>query len=72
MIRDNLEVDEGDPFNAILLTKSINNLKSLNIFGSVDYNIEDVGNKKILNINVEEKPLVKFLLRLVQEPQVAL
>ena len=31
VIRDNLEVDEGDPFNAILLTKSINNLKSLNI-----------------------------------------
>ena len=56
VIRDNLEVDEGDPFNSILLTKSINNLKSLNIFGSVDYNIEDVGNKKILNINVEEKP----------------
>ena len=31
VIRDNLEVDEGDPFNELLLTKSINNLKSLNI-----------------------------------------
>ena len=56
VIRDNLEVDEGDPFNNILLTKSINNLKSLNIFQSVDYTLEDIGDKKILNINVEEKP----------------
>ena len=28
VIRDNLEVDEGDPFNELLLAKSINNLKS--------------------------------------------
>ena len=27
VIRDNLEVDEGDPFNELLLAKSINNLK---------------------------------------------
>ena len=27
-IRDNLYVDEGDPFNKILHNKSINNLKS--------------------------------------------
>ena len=33
VVRDNLEVDEGDPFNELLLSKSINNLKSLNIFG---------------------------------------
>ncbi len=56
VIRDNLEVDEGDPFNNILLAKSINNLKSLNIFSKVDYFLEDEGDKKILNINVEEKP----------------
>ena len=29
VLRNQLEVDEGDPFNEILLTKSINNLKSL-------------------------------------------
>ena len=32
VIRNQFEVDEGDPFNEILLKKSINNLKSLNIF----------------------------------------
>ena len=57
VIRDNLEVDEGDPFNKILLAKSINNLKALNIFGDVKYKLVDsVDSKKILNITVEEKP----------------
>ena len=57
VIRDNLEVDEGDPFNSLLLAKSINNLKSLNIFGSVEYDLVDQTNdEKILNITVEEKP----------------
>ncbi len=57
VIRDNLEVDEGDPFNSLLLAKSINNLKSLNIFGLVEYDlVDDVDNQKILNLSVEEKP----------------
>ena len=57
VIRDNLEVDEGDPFNKILLTKSINNLKALNIFGKVEYDLTATDdNKKILNITIEEKP----------------
>ena len=30
VIRNQLLVDEGDPFNEILTTKSINNIKSLN------------------------------------------
>ena len=57
VIRDNLEGDEGDPFNELLLAKSINNIKALNIFGKVEYQLETIEeNKKILNINVEEKP----------------
>ena len=57
VIRDNLEVDEGDPFNELLLAKSINNIRSLNIFSKVEYKLETIEeNKKILNINVEEKP----------------
>ena len=57
VIRDNLEVDEGDPFNKILLAKSINNLKALNIFGKVEYDlVPKDNNKKILNITIEEKP----------------
>ncbi len=57
VIRDNLEVDEGDPFNELLLAKSINNLKSLNIFGKVEYElISENDDKKVLNITVNEKP----------------
>ena len=57
VIRDNLEVDEGDPFNELLLTKSINNLKSLNIFANVEYKLTTKDNdKKALNITVTEKP----------------
>ncbi len=57
VIRDNLRVNEGDPFNKLLLGKSMNNLKALNIFGKVDYTLDTVeGDEKILNISVEEKP----------------
>ncbi len=57
VIRDNLEVDEGDPFNELLLVKSINNLKSLNIFSKVEYDlVTEDKDKKSLNIIVSEKP----------------
>ena len=57
VIRDNLRVDEGDPFNKLLLAKSMNNLRSLNIFGKVDYSLDTVKeDEKILNISIEEKP----------------
>ena len=57
VIRNQLEIDEGDPFNEILHTKSINNLKSLNFFKNVDSAIIDSDNSsnKIINISVEEK-----------------
>ncbi len=58
VIRNNLEIDEGDPFNEILQKKSENNLKSLNYFKSVSSEIIDGENpnSKIININLEEKP----------------
>ncbi len=58
VIRDNLLVDEGDAFNELLQTKTLNNLKSLNFFSKVESEIIDVTNqnKKIINITVEEKP----------------
>ena len=58
VIRNNLIVDEGDAFNELLQTKTLNNLKSLNFFSSVDAEIIDSPNenKKIINITVEEKP----------------
>ncbi len=58
VIRNQFEVDEGDPFNEILLNKSINNIKSLNLFKSVKQEIIDDNNSKtkIINISIEEKP----------------
>jgi len=57
-IRNNLVVDEGDPFNKILQAKSESNLKSLRIFSSVKTEIKDSENsdKKIINYEIEEKP----------------
>ena len=58
VIRNELEIDEGDPFSQILAKKSENNIKSLNFFKSVDTSILEGKNKnsKILNITVQEKP----------------
>ena len=58
VIRNQFEVDEGDPFNEILVNKSVNNLKSTNFFKSVNKEIiEDEDNKmKTINIFVDEKP----------------
>ncbi len=58
VIRNNLIVDEGDPFNEILFNKSINNLQSLGIFKDVDTNIQVGSNDsfKVIDLNVEERP----------------
>ena len=58
VIRNQFELDEGDPFNEILFKKSINNIKSLNFFKSVESNISSNNddNTKILDIFIEEKP----------------
>ena len=57
VIRNSLIIDEGDSFNDILFNRSISNLKALNIFKSVNYNIvEDKNLKKVIDITVEEKP----------------
>ncbi len=56
VIRNQLLIDEGDPFNEILYTKSINKIKSLNFFKDVYGDIEELDEfSKIININVEEK-----------------
>ncbi len=57
VIRNQLELDEGDPYNEILANKSLNNLKSLNFFKNVTTDVvegEDSGTK-VININLEEK-----------------
>ena len=58
VIRNQLLIDEGDPFNELLEAKSINNIKSLNFFRSVESVVTDGKdeNSKIINIEVQEKP----------------
>ena len=58
VIRNQLEIDEGDPYNEILANKSINNLKSLNFFKNVTSEILEGSSAetKEINISVEEKP----------------
>ena len=57
-IRNLLIVDEGDPFNKILHNKSMNKLRSKNLFKKVDFNLVDTENsdQKDINIIIEEKP----------------
>ena len=58
VIRNQFEVDEGDPFNEILQKKSLNNIKNLNFFKTVKSEILEgtTKNSKIINIFVQEKP----------------
>ncbi len=64
VIRDMLEVDEGDPFNKLLHAKSINNLKARGIFQDVKTKIVDTtdGNLKNIDITVEEKATGEILV----------
>ena len=57
VIRNRIEIDEGDPFNEILYAKSINNIKALNFFEDVSGEILDGDefNTKIINLYVTEK-----------------
>ena len=64
VIRNQFEIDEGDPFNEILYKKTINNIKSLNFFKNVKSEIlsgKDENNK-IINISIEEKPTGEILM----------
>ena len=58
VIRSNLEVDEGDPFNELLHAKGLNNIKALNIFKTVNSETIEGSSpsSKIINIEVVEKP----------------
>jgi outer membrane protein insertion porin family len=58
VIRNQLEIDEGDPYNEILANKSENNLKNLNFFKSIKSTIVNGKNQnsKIINYELVEKP----------------
>ena len=58
VVRNSLIIDEGDPYNKILVNKSINQIKSRRIFKTVKETITEGSsdNFKIINIDVEEQP----------------
>ncbi|WP_440914604.1 outer membrane protein assembly factor BamA [Candidatus Pelagibacter sp.] len=58
VIRNQLEIDEGEFYNKILETRSLNNIKNLGFFKDVSSEIQKGSDKnsKIINITVEEKP----------------
>ena len=64
VIRSKLEIDEGDAYNELLSSKSINNLKASNLFKSVKSSIIDGqdSNTKIIDITVEEKPTGEIMV----------
>ena len=57
VIRSALVVDEGDPFSALLVNKSINEIKARNIFGRVEHEVSagSSDDLRVLKISVEEK-----------------
>ena len=56
VIRNQLLIDEGDEFNFILTSKSINNIKALRIFETVESNIIDNNDDtKNIDITIKEK-----------------
>ena len=58
VIRGAMLTDEGDPFNYLLLNKSVNNIRSKQLFGKVESKVKDGSEPdlKIIEIEVEEKP----------------
>ena len=57
VIRNQFVIDEGDPYNEILTKKTINNIKSLRFFKTVNSEIVEgsTSDSRIINISVEEK-----------------
>jgi len=57
VIRGTMIIDEGDPYSALLINKSINKLKAKNIFGEVKSEIKEGSSPdlKVLQVSVEEK-----------------
>ena len=57
VIRDNLTISEGDQLNSSKVKKSVDNIKSKQLFSKVDYKVEDSDKKnfKDLNLFVKEQ-----------------
>ena len=74
VIRNQLELDEGDPYNEILKNKSLNNIKGLNFSKMFQQKLlmERIIIQKLLTLKLKKNQLVKLWQELVLVPQVAL
>ena len=63
VIRAELLLDEGDPFNKLKLDQSLSELRARGIFSKVDTKVKPGSEKdlKIIDIIVEKNPLEKLL-----------
>ncbi len=63
VIRNQFEIDEGDPFNDILAKKSVNSVKALGFFNKVEDEIitDEINKTKVINLSVTEKPTGEIL-----------
>ena len=52
VIRDNLIISEGDQLNSSKIKKSVDNIKSKQLFSKVDYKIEDSDKKNFKDLNL--------------------
>jgi outer membrane protein insertion porin family len=58
VIRDSLVISEGDQLNSSKIKKSVDNIKSKQLFSKVDYKVENSDKKDFKNLNlfVKEQP----------------
>jgi len=58
VIRDSLTISEGDQLNSSKIKKSVDNIKSKQLFSKVDYKVENSDKKDFKNLNlfVKEQP----------------
>jgi outer membrane protein insertion porin family len=58
VIRDNLTISEGDQLSSSKIKKSVDNVKSKQLFSKVDYKLEDSDKKNFndLNLFIKEQP----------------
>ena len=63
VIRNQFQIDEGDPFNDILAKKSVNAVKALGFFKDVKEEIltDETNKTKIINLKIVEKPTGEIL-----------
>ena len=64
VIRREMELVEGDPFNSLKLRQSEKNVRSTGLFENVEFKVDELSgtNKSTVDVEVTERSPVNFLL----------